>query len=1385
MRASAFHGSEAGKTYPALLDKSDMKTAMFRWLLLVSFVCFHAMSSAQMSRMYTTQNNLPTSDIYDIYVDEKGWAWVSGVSSMSLFDGTNFYNLMKKGQDIRVPVLNTVRGVRDAGDACMWVYSSNGLYKYHLLTNKFEHVMLSENEDSVKGMSMHCFIDYPKDGYKLIGTDEYGILLFDTKSCKVDKALTDRLCKVIDDKMCTEAMIDSRGCLWAVCNTVRRVNLKVMKDVGLPMESQAARVLKEHRVEDIDELEQAGKMLLATDGGLLIYDRGEDMLRTLRGGHIDMPISVVYVTRSGRVLVGSDGYGIWQLDAKSEVLEPLSVYDPNMNLAFAKVKAIAEDGMGNMLFGLLQKGVMVTTYTEDNFRYYALSPTDNRMNAVAVSALTWDERVGYVMATDGCGVFVSRDGNLSNARHLADGLRSALVQTLQVDAAGRVWAGSYGGGVEYLDMNSGHFVTPDWLNGISNDYIMTLGYDKSRNWLYAGSNGRGVYRIDLDSHKVDNLLTLRYFNPWVSALFDDYDGSLWIGTGEGVFVYDPNDESLNEVKFPESNIVTVHCITRMGSILLVATNNGLVCYDPDTKQSVRLLDNQFIKSVEVLGNDIWLTTERAVICVEQILTEKGLPDPDVVTTRCYTSFGGSFLGEFHGSSHTQAEGKMVLFGGDNGIISFNADAMKQHRKLTADIFFTRLLVNGRERNYNPDLRRNVMDASIGSATEINLPDGDNSLRVYFSVPDFSSADRINYQYKLDGFDKVWKSAGTIGEIYYPNLPSGKYTLTVRAYYENNEQEYKEKSIRICIAQPWYNTVWAWMIYTIIVLSLAYFIYRIQHERSRQRNLLTRARHNEQLKDAKLRMFTSIAHELRTPLTMILSPLRQLQASTDDEQLLSLYDVMNRNCNRLLAVVKQITDIRKIDNGQFHLHFSEVNFADYCEYICSSFTAYASAKQITFTIEHLNQNVTVWLDTIHFEKILTNILSNAFKFTPSGGRIILRTKCILKDSNDWFEIRIYNSGSKIDVKDIPHIFERFYQANTDNINAGSGIGLNLVNELVNLHHGTIEAHNIDPDGVEFVMNFPLGSAHLSEEELLPRQVIADNDREQDDDIFADISPMGITDNDTEGDGTRNKYSILVVDDEDDLCQFVKSQLQDDYNILIANSGNTAWQEILKSRPDVVVTDIRMPDGNGIELCKRIKGNPETDNIPIIMLTSENSDRAQINSLNLQVDHFLSKPFNVLMLKGAIAQSLRLREQMKSRIRRTEVGFDYSQSTIDSVDDQLFARVNAILKKNLDDSTFGVSELAEQAGISRVHLNRKMKERYGMSPVNFIRSYRLKQAAYFLVNNNVNISEVAYRVGFSSHSHFSNSFREFFGMTPKEFITYYAENEDDETLQKLLE
>lgn len=1348
-----------------------------------------ANATAQISRMYTTQDGLPTSDIYDIYVDSKGWAWVSGIMSLSLFDGTGFYNLINTTEDADMPMFNTVRGVREASDGTYWVYSSNGLYIYDYTTNHFTHIFLRPDEDPMKGVSIQMFIDYPKEGYKLISTDENGIMIFDCNTMQVDHELTERLSAIIDENMCTKAIIDSDHYLWIVGHRLRRVNLNTMTLENPVMSDDVSNIIRNHRIYDMVQVRTSGDILLATGSGLLIYDQKTKVVREIKGGHTDMPISVLHETRDGRVLVGSDSYGIWQLTS-DETLQPFSIYDPTMNLTFAKVKAIEEDDEGNLLFGLLQKGVMVIASGHDNFSYHAISPTENKTNAVAVTGLAYHPSIGYVICTDGCGVFQGMGDNLSGSHQMSAGLHSPLALTTLIDPSGTVWVGSYGGGVQCAQIkipattgqNSlthtdeptiSAFTTPAWLQTISNDYIMALEYDKQHNILYAGSNGRGVYVIDISSQTVSNLRSRHYFNGWVSELFCDTDGTLWIATSEGIYTYDPLTDTLTEVKFKDSNLLTTQCISKLNKhTIIIASSKGLVLYDTQSRTANVLLPDEFIKSVEVAGKDIWVTTQKQIVCIET----------DTEKIHRYSSFGGYFIGEFHGNSHTQSPDGQIFFGGDNGIISFNAKQMKHLKTLKNQLVFTRLLVNGRERTFQAGNKHNVMDGNLQCANRIDLPARENTIRLTYSVPDFESPNRINYTYCLEGYDKTWKIPATRAEAYYPNLPPGSYTLRVRAYYENNESDYKERSIRIVIAQPWYNTVWAWMVYLTILSFVGYQIYRVQRERSRQHNLLTRARHNEQLKEAKLRMFTSIAHELRSPLTMILSPLKQLQSSTDDEHLLNIYDVMQRNCNRILTVVKQITDIRKIDDGQFRLHFSEVNFADYAEYICSSFTAYASAKQITFTIEHLNQNVTIWLDTIHFEKILTNILSNAFKFTPAGGRIILRTKCILKDTKDWFEIRIYNSGSRIDSKDIPHIFERFYQASSPSANAGSGIGLNLVNELVNLHHGTIEAHNIDPDGVEFVMQFPLGNLHLSEDELLPREVIADNNRE-DDDLFTNIEPW--VDDDTDDEPVKNRRTILMVDDEQELCKYVKEQLQDTYNVVTANSGNSAWKEILRIRPDIVVTDIRMPDGNGIELCKRIKGNPETDNIPIIMLTSENSDRAQINSLNLQVDHFLSKPFNLLMLKGAISHSIRLREQMKSRIRRTEVGFDYSQSTIDSVDDRLFARVNAVLKKNLDDSTFGVSELAEQVGISRVHLNRKMKERYGMSPVNFIRSYRLKQAAYFLVNNNVNISEVAYRVGFSSHSHFSNSFRDFFGMTPKEFITYYTENEDDETLQKLLE
>lgn len=1336
---------------------------------------------SQTARIYTTQEGLTSSSIYSTYIDSRGIAWVSGIASLDVFDGERFHNQLADHQNM---LINSVRTVRERKENQLWLASSNGLMLYDIVSNRLQHIFLSDNETK-EGLSIGNILKYPAKDCLLISADGDGLIIFNEKTCKTDKDKTAQLKKLFSDYVCQRTFIDKDNNLWIADNHYKLhcIDLKAMKTLSIKMTADAAEIIRQNNVFVISQLHKSGDIILGTNAGILLFDTKSQILRTLNQP-FNYPVSSVIERKDGTILVGTDSRGIWQLH-EDETLTPYYIYTPNVNLDYAKIRSFAEDGDGNLLVGIYQKGVLVLPNHSDNFLYYAVSPSSNKMNASCITAITADQDGNYWIGTDGAGVFMSRNSNLSNAIAVG-GLKSPLVQSIIVDKRGTVWLGSYGGGVQCR--TNGEFMTPDWLYQFTNEPIKDLAYDQNNDILYIGTNGKGVFMADLKSRKVTDMSSIASFNGWIYCLYCDNNGNVWIGTTQGIFQYKHASNKITEITFDRSNILMAQCIVKDGSTLLIGTNFGLATYNLQTSESKILLPEKSVMSVETTSSAIWLATQQEIICI----------DKNTLTPHVYSSFGGYFIGEFHGKSHYKSKSGTIYFGSDNGIIGFNSSKISRHKDLKRPILLTGLKVNGQYVSYSPEADNNILDQDLFSAKRINLASNQNSLEITFAVPDYSAPNRILYKYMLEGYDNTWHTSQSGVGIYYSTLQPGKYIMHVKAYRENDQQNCISKDIEVTVAHPWYASWWAWLIYIAIASCIGIYIYNVYTEHRKQRKLLSMARQNEQLKEAKLRMFTSIAHELRSPLTMVLSPLRQLMsmnsdnADSDNEQKaqdknLSLYRMMERNCERLLNIVQQITDIRKIDNGQFHLHFSETDFQQYSDNIFQSFAGYATIKRITFTIEHANQHVMIWIDKNHFEKILSNILSNAFKFTPEEGRIMVRTKCILKDSKDWLEIRVYNSGSSISPKDLPHIFERFYQAGNSSSNKlGSGIGLNLVTELVSLHHGHISVRNIDPDGVEFIMEFPLGNSHLKEDELLPRQEETADDHsatkvETEPDPFAELDEP-----ETESTGTeKKKLTIMIVDDDKGLCQYIKDQLQDTYNVITCNGGNPAWQKILTQRPDAVVTDIRMPDGNGIELCKRIKSNPETNNLPIIMLTSENSDRAQINSLDLDVDHFLTKPFNLLMLKSAIAQGIRVRERIIGRVRRTEVGYDYASAKIDSADDKLFNRINESLKKHLDDSSFGVNELANDAGISRVHLNRKMKERYGISPNTFIRSYRLKQAAYLLVNNNVNVSEVAYRVGFSSHSHFSNTFHEYFGMTPKEFIAYYSENLNDEALQKLFE
>lgn len=1328
-------------------------------------------SMAQVAKLYTIQQGLVNSDIRSIYIDSRGMAWIMGPGNMQMFDGHRFHSISLENDATGNDICNVVYGIEEIEPMKYLVRTSNGLFEYDLSLDKFTPIYLTVKDRDADRYPIGNIVQYPKSDCKLVITNGFGVYVLNTKTLAVDKAESMKVESLLTSSFIQKSFADSQGNLWIydAPGHLRAFNLKKMKPIRLNFESDAQAIQSISSVESFCEV-SGGNIYFGTNKGLLYYDHALGKVKALPNTSVNgAPISSIIYTNQKRVFVGVDSYGLYELDAKTGSIHPYRIDNVNYNLDYSKVKCMNQDSDGNLLIGLMQKGVMVISPSSDTFRYYAVTPRGDGNNTSCVTAICPDGQGNYWIATDGSGMFKTAGRNISVSSPVNEGLRSILIQDAVVDKRNVIWVGSYGGGVQYFDGKQ--FVAPSSLESLANMYIMALAYNPKDDVLYIGTNGKGVYMYNINTRTLTDLEFSPAMNVWISALYFSPDEKLYVGTASGLWCYDSKTSKEMKILEEKARACVIRCVYSDGDWVLIGSNKGLLTYNIKTTESRELLTGERVASIEQTDSDYWIATATNIVSI----------DKKTLSMSRYTSLESSFLGEFHADCSVY-DNKRIMFGGDNGIFCFTPSVIKQKKTISSPLLFTEI--------------RCTDQRLVNIPKKLVLDHDKNTFIVEFCVPQYSVLDQIRYSYYLEGYDNEWHECSGISEVSFFSIPTGSYTFHVRAFNELDLENYVEESLAIRIKAPWYGSMMAWCIYILILFTIIFFFYKAYTSRKKQRALLHDAREKEQLKEAQLNMFTSITHELRTPLTMIISPLKQLSTSYQDEDIQEICGVMRRNCNRLLNIVKQITDIRQISSGQLKLRFQEVDFISYAQQIFSAFSESANLRQITFVEEH-TEDINVWIDPVHFEKILTNILSNAFKFTPSGGKIIVRTitgkrttpneesSLSRKGQEYYMEINIYNNGSHIDEADLLHIFERFYQGNHGMRREGNGIGLSLVSELVELHHGSISAKNIEPLGVEFTIQIPLGNSHLTDEEM---QNCDEEPEVVDEDQITLLEDIDIVNTLAEGEqiaSTQKKSTVLIVDDDKELCEYISNELGKYFNILVAFGGNSAWQIVLKQRPDVIVTDIKMPDGDGIEFCKRVKNNPETDDIPIIMLTSENGDNAQLKSLNLHTDYYLSKPFNIMILRGAIGQVLRVRENLLQRISRKTISNNYVPEKIVSADDKLFAKINEKLLAHLDETEFSVERLADEVGISRVHLNRKMKERYGISPRQFIKSFKLKQAASLLIHNKVNVSEVVYKLGFSSHSFFSSSFHEYFGMTPKDFVAYYSEHLEDETLKKLLE
>jgi signal transduction histidine kinase/DNA-binding response OmpR family regulator len=661
----------------------------------------------------------------------------------------------------------------------------------------------------------------------------------------------------------------------------------------------------------------------------------------------------------------------------------------------------------------------------------------------------------------------------------------------------------------------------------------------------------------------------------------------------------------------------------------------------------------------------------------------------------------------------------------------------------------------------------------------------NFISFDFAALDFFSPKRIEYAYKLENFDEEWIYAGNRRYATYTNLDPGEYVFRVKAAGSDGVWNDKGDSMQFTIHPPWWHTPLAYLLYSVLGMGLLYSFRQYTLNRERMKNDLKikqiEADNLHKLEEIRSRFFANISHEFRTPLTLILGPLEKFLESSGEHQNHSLYLMMERNARRLLNLINQLLDLSKLESGKLTLDAKPGNISAFLQPLAASFISLAESRNIDFQTCFMHTDQNVLFDSDKIEKIVVNLLSNAFKFTPDGGTISFFVT--LKENNasgtnvKQLEIIVSDSGIGLEKGEEDRIFDRFYQAQTSQHKKsnGTGIGLALASELVALHKGTIYVESEVGKGTKFTVCLPLNhNEHMSQHSGLLTESFAgkafNSPLEQ-----WPLDQQTIQNEETalavDESGTGEKPLLLIVEDNKELSAYIATHFQSHFQVTEASNGELGLQKAIHSLPDIIISDVMMPEMDGIELCKKLKTDECTSHIPVILLTAKAGETSKLVGLETGADDYLTKPFSGAELKARVSNLVEGRRRLRKAFSR-EVILRPAEVAITSADERFLERIMAILEANFMDASFTIESFEKEAGLSRTQFYRKMKALTNQAPGEFLRNYRLQKAVMLLKGGQGNVTDVAYGVGFNSLSYFTRCFKELYKKSPSEYLSNFT-------------
>ena len=1299
---------------------------------------------AQTGKLFDANQQLSSSFTNQVYLDNDGFIWSATRNGLNKYDGYLFRIFKKELQEDLGMATNYVNCIIQDRRGMFYMGMWGALQNYDGI--RFSDVEVKNLKGLVVKPYVTCFVQR-KNGEIWAGTSGLGIVKIDdpTHAHQVGGLLK-------DIHTVSHMMEDSKGNLWVVTRNNGLICLQGQKaKVYLntaPMVDYLRKVCEDSN----------GNIYVGTsDAGLLKLNGNQ--FETVQGT-AGKPIIELYSNRRGIIMIGYDGVGLGIYDPKTGKVNDNPFFSQEVDITKCKINSIIEDRSGNFWLGMLQKGLYMEPGTKSEFQYmgYKLGPR-NIIGSACIISTCIDSKGRIWLGTDKDGLYAfSPEHQL--LRHHKDNFPSSIM-TIAEDKSGKIWVGSFNEGGGWIDPGSQqyHKATQPQLNNIS---IFDIDVD-NQNRVWMATMGQGLIMLD----QQDNQLTAYTMregasnNPAINSIANDYISQLsispdnnrvYVATTQGVCCYDIGQKSWTRL-FGKNclNYGTPTRIAREYSgRLWIGTNDGLYAFDMASKKIQRysteqgLSDNGIASIEQDLNGRLWISTDHGLCCL----------DPKTGITQNYFIDNGLQSNEFSdGASWATTQGTM-LFGGVGGITWFNPKQM-QNPKWDASVQLTAFTINGVPVNAETISGRfHVTDTAAIASNHFELGYHDNSFAIQLSTLTYDNPEHITYLYSINGEPFVRLQPG-INEITFSHLAPGTYHFRVKA--EQNHIETPLREFTIVVHGPWYRSTLAYLIYLLLAALAIWQYLKLQRRKQQNKLQLQEHIHAEQMGEAKLQFFMNISHEIRTPMTLIITPLLSLMKEDTDPRRKSVYETIKRNAERILNLINQMMDLRKIDKGMMQMHMQETDLVAFVEEIHSLFEHQAKAKRITLTYEHDSDKLPVWIDRGNFDKVVVNILSNAFKFTPPEGKIDIR----VTHDNQNATIAISDNGEGIPEDKIDRIFERFYQTETsvNDRNVGTGIGLDLTRSLVELHYGAIKAHNLK-QGCEFVVSIPLGNAHLKPEEMITEKE-EEKIAEKTADIDELLQPVDVAEK-----RLSERMTIVIAEDDDEIRNFLTAELSHDYDVKTCTNGREALAEVYRTMPDIVVSDIMM-DGN--TLCTQLKSNQATNHIPVILLTAKNRDEDKLEGLETGADAYIVKPFNMEILRRTIVNlisSHRLLQLKYGQNRKLEESIE--EVKMKSPDQKLLERVMNTVNKHMNNSDLSVDMIASEVGISRVHLHRKMKELTGQTPHDFIRNIRLKQAASLLANQNMNITEVVYACGFSNAASFSTMFKNVYGMSPRDYM-----------------